>query len=133
MTPSSGGSNFGSSGLGVAFNGIASYALSEQIGLSLQLGVSSQTTPALSGGKRFSSLVSNIVATWQPAERLQFYGEIFGQSKTGPGEGAGYNADGGVQFLITPSWEVDLEGGVRLAGNPGGFTHYLGAGTGFRF
>jgi hypothetical protein len=117
----------------VAFNGIASYALSEQVGLSLQLGVSSQTTPALAGGGRFTSLISNFVATWQPVERFQFFGEIFGQSSSGPGEGAGYNADGGVQCLITPSWVVDLEAGVRLAGGLGGFTHYFGAGMGFRF
>ena len=129
-----GGSNFGSSGLGVALNGIAAYALSEQVGLSLQLGVNSQTStsPTLSGGGRLSSIVSNIVATWQPAEPLQFFGEIYGQSSTGPGDGAGYNADCGLQFLITSSWEVDLEGGVRLIINPGGFTHYFGAGMGLR-
>jgi hypothetical protein len=124
---------FGSRGLGVAFNGIAAYSLTEQIGLSLQLGVSSQTDPALAGGGRFTSFVSNFVATWQPASRLQFYGEIFGQSSTGPGKGAGYNADGGVQYLLTPSWEVDLEGGQRLTGDLGGYTHYFGVGTGFRF
>jgi hypothetical protein len=133
FTLPSGDSAFGSRGLGVAFNGVAAYALSEQIGLSLQVGVSSQTNPVLAGGGRFTSLVSSIVATWQPTERLQFYGEIYGQSSTGPGKGAGYNTDGGVQYLITPSWAVDLEGGVRLVGDLSGFTHYFGAGMGFRF
>ena len=133
FTLPSGGSAFGSRGLGMAFNGVAAYAPSEQIGLSLQLGLSSQTNPELAGGGRFTSLVSNFVATWQPAERLQFYGEIYGQSSTGPGKGAGYNADGGIQYLITPSWEVDLEGGVRLIGDLGGLTHYFGAGMGFFF
>lgn len=133
FTLPSGGSAFGSRGLGVAFNGIASYALSEQVGLSLQLGISSQTNPVFAGGGRFTSLISNFVATWQPIERLQFYGEIFGQSSTGPGEGAGYNADSGIQYLITPSLEVDMEAGVRLAGDLGGYTHFLGAGMGFRF
>ncbi|MGE5300237.1 MAG: transporter [Acidobacteriota bacterium] len=133
FTLPSGGSAFGSRGLGMAFNGIAAYAPSEQIGLSVQLGLSSQTNPVLAGGGRFTSLVSNFVATWQPAERLQFYGEIYGQSSTGLGRGAGYNADGGVQYLITPSWEVDLEGSVRLVGDLGGFTHYFGAGMGLCF
>lgn len=133
FTLPSGGSAFGSRGLGVAFNGIAAYALSEQIGLSLQLGMSSQTNPVFAGGGRFTSLTSILVTTWQPVERLQLYGEIFGQSSTGPGAGAGYNADGGVQYLITPWWEVDMEEGVRLAGDLGGFTHYFGAGMGFRF
>ncbi len=133
FTLPSGGAAFGSRGLGAAFNGIASYAPGGQTGLSLQLGVSSQTNPVLAGGGRFTSFNSIFVATWQPAERLQFYGEIFGQSSTGPGEGAGYNADGGVQYLITPSWEVDAEEGVRLTGDLGGYTHYFGAGTGVRF
>ncbi len=133
FTLPSGGSAFGSPGLGVALSGIAAYTLSEQIGFSLQLGISSQTDPMLAGGGHFTSFVSNFVSTWQPTERLQFYGEIYGQSSTGHGKGAGYNADGGVQYLITPSWEVDLEGGVRLIGDLGGLTHYFGAGMGFRF
>lgn len=133
FTLPSGSSAFGSRGLGAAFNGIAAYSLTEQIGLALQLGVSSQTDPKDAGGERFTSFISNLVATWQPTARLQFYGEIFGQSKTASDKDAGYNADGGVQYLLTPSWEVDLEGGVRLTGDLGGYTHYFGAGMGFRF
>ena len=133
FTLPSGGSAFGSRGLGYTVNGIAAYSLTDQTGLSLQLGLSSQTDPSSTGGERFTSVISNLVATWQPTTRLQFFGEIFGQSKTGPGKGAGYNADGGVQYLLTPSWEVDVEGGVRLSGDLGGYTHYFGAGMGFRF
>ena len=133
FTLPSGSSAFGSRGLGYAVNGIAAYSLTEQIGLALQLGVSSQTDPEGAGGDRLTSFISNLVATWQPAERLQFFGEIFGQSKTGPGKGAGYNFDGGIQYLLTPSWEVDVEGGVRLTGDLGGYTHNFGAGMGFRF
>jgi len=133
FTLSSGSSAFGSRGLGYAVNGIAAYSLTDQFGLSLQVGVSSQTDPASAGGERFTSFISNLVATWQPTARLQFFSEIFGQSETGPGKGAGYNADGGVQYLLTPSWEVDLEGGVRLTGDLGGYTHYFGAGMGLRF
>lgn len=133
FTLPSGSSDFGSQGLGVALNGVVSYALSEQVGLTLQLGISSQTDPELAGGERFTAFVSNLVVTWQPKERLQFYGEIYGQSSTGPDKGAGYNADGGIQYLITPYWEVDLEGGVRLVGDLGGLSHYFGVGTGFRF
>ena len=133
FTLPSGSSAFGSQGLGMALNGVIAYALSEQVGLTLQLGISSQTDPAQAGGRRFSSLISNFVATWQPRERLQFYGEIYGQTSTGPGKGAGYNADGGIQYLITPCWEVDLEGGLRLVEDLGGFSHYFGVGMGFRF
>jgi len=133
FTLPSGGSAFGSHELGVAFNGIAAYSLTETTGLSLQLGVSSQTDPESAGGGRFTSFISNLVATWQPTASLQFFGEIFGQSSTGHGKGAGYNADAGIQYMIIPSWEVDFEGGLRLIGDLGGYTHYFGAGTGFRF
>ena len=133
LTLPSGGESFGSEDFGAAFNGIVSYSVSEQVSLSLQLGVSSQTTPALAGGERFTSVISNIVATWQPLERLQFFGELFGQSSTGPGEGAGYNADGGVQYLLAPAWEIDLEGGLRVSGNLGGLNHYFGMGIGHQF
>ncbi|MFI5293554.1 MAG: transporter [Thermodesulfovibrionales bacterium] len=133
FTLPSGGAAFGSQGLGAALNGILTYSLTAAIGLSLQVGVSSQTEPGLAGGRRFTSLTSNLVATWQPIPKLEFYDEIFGQTKTGPGEGAGYNMDGGIQYLITPSWEVDVEEGVRLIGNLGGFTHYHGFGLKFIF
>jgi len=133
FTLPSGGTAFGSRGLGAAFNGILTYSLTAVIGLSLQIGVSSQTEPELAGGRRFTSLTSDLVATWQPTPKLEFYDEIFGQTNTGPGEGASYNMDGGIQYLITPSWEVDAEEGVRLIGNLGGFTHYHGFGIKFIF
>jgi hypothetical protein len=133
VTMPSGSRIFGSDGFGVAANTIVAYSLSEEIGLALQLGVSSQTDPSSAGGRRFTAFVSNLVAAWQPVSRLQFYGEIFGQSSSGPGKGAGYNFDGGVQYLLTPAWEIDVEGGVRLIGDLGGFSHFFGAGMGFRF
>ena len=133
MTLPSGNDVFGSRGLGATFNGIVAYSLSDQVGLSLQLGVSSQTDPVSTGGGRFTTFNQFLTATWDPTERLQLYGELYGQTKTASGEGAGCNFDGGVQYLIAGWWEVDLEEGVRLAGNLGGFTHYIGAGMGFRF
>ena len=133
LTLPSGNDAFGSRGIGAALNGIVSYALTGQIGLSLQLGVSSQTEPTSSGGGRFTSVNQFLTATWDPAERLQFYGEVFGQTKTAPDEGAGYDFDGGVQYIVAQWWEVDVEEGLRLSGDLGGFTHYTGAGMGFLF
>ena len=94
----------------------------------MQLGVTSQTNPALAGGGRFTSVNPDITFTWLPLWNLQFYGEVYGQSRTGPGLGSGFDADDCVQYLLTPNCEVDLEEGVRLSGNLGGFTHYLGQG-----
>ncbi|MHB8115475.1 MAG: hypothetical protein ACYDDX_03885 [Acidithiobacillus ferrivorans] len=133
FTLPSGNPAFGSPGLGVAVNGIVTYAPSNDTGISLQLGITSQTNPALAGGGRFTSVNPDITFTWLPLWNLQFYGEAYGQSRTGPGQGSGFDADGGVQYLLSPYCEVDLEEGVRLSGNLGGFTHYFGAGMGFLF
>jgi hypothetical protein len=133
MTLPSGNDAFGSRSLGASVSGIVAYSVTDQIGLSLQLGASSLTDPVSAGGGRFTSFNQFLTATWDPAERLQFYGEFYGQTKTARHEGAGYNFDSGMQYLISRSWEVDLEGGVRLTGNLGGFTHYFGAGMGFLF
>ena len=129
LTLPSGNDAFGSAGLGAAFNGIVGYSLSDTVGLGLQLGVSTQTDPALAGGKRFTSFNPIFVATWHPLDRLQFYGEIYGQTKTSHSEGAGFDFDGGVQYIIYRRLEVDLAEGVRLTGNLGGFTHFFQAGT----
>lgn len=133
VTLPSGNDAFGSAGLGAAFNGIVGYSLSDSIGLGLQLGVSTWTDPDSAGGRRFTSFNPIFVTTWHPIKRLQFYGEIFGQTKTSYDGGAGFNFDGGVQYLIYRWWEVDLAEGVRLTGNLGGFTHYLQAGAKFLF
>jgi hypothetical protein len=133
MTLPSGNDDFGSHGLGVALSGIVAYSITDQIGLSLQLGASSESDSVSAGGRRFTTFNQFLTVTWNPAERLQFYGEVYGQTKTARAEGAGYNFDGGIQYLISRWWEVDLEEGVRLTGNLGGFTHYFGAGMGFLF
>ncbi len=133
LTLPSGNDAFGSRGPGATFNAIAACSLTDQIGLSFQLGVSSQTDPVSQGGGRFTSFNQFFTATWDPAERLQFYGEFYGQTKTASDEGSGYNFDGGIQYLVFRWWEVDAEEGVRLTGSLGGFTHYYGAGMGFLF
>ena len=133
LTLPSGNDAFGSRGLGATFSGIAAYSVTDQIGLSLQVGVSSQTDPVSAGGGRFTSFNQFLTATWDPIARLQFYGEVFGQTSAGPGEGAGFNLDGGIQYLVAHWWEVDMEEGMRLTGNLGGFTHYIGAGAGLLF
>ena len=133
VTMPSGNGAFGSRGLGATISGIAAYSLTSRIGLSLQLGVGSQTDPVSAGGGRYTSFNQFLTATWDPLDRLQFYGELYGQTKTSRSEGAGYNFDGGVQYIVAHWLEADLEEGVRLSGDLGGFTHYYGAGMGFLF
>ena len=133
LTLPSGNDVFGSRGLGTTINGIVAYSLSAHVGLSLQLGVSSLTDSVLAGGRRFTSFNQFLATTWNPIEQLQVYVEFYGQTKTARNEGAGYNFDGGLQYLVTRWLEADLEAGVRLTGNLGGFTHYYGVGIGILF
>lgn len=128
----SGDTTFGSHGLGGALNAIVSYG-SGPLGVSLMVGLTSQTEPTAVGGQRFQSFNPDLVVTWQSSARLQFYGEIYGQSTSGYHQGWGSDADGGLQYLITPEFEVDLEEGVRLQGNLGGFSNYTGVGLGLLF
>lgn len=128
----SGDSTFGSHGIGGALNAIVSYG-NGPLGLSLMAGVSSQTEPTAAGGRRFQSFNPDLVVTWQSGSRLQLYAEIYAQSHSGHLQGWGTDADGGVQFLLTPNVEVDVEEGVRIQGNLGGFAHYTGIGLGLMF
>jgi hypothetical protein len=109
VTLPSGSSGFGSNGVGTTVNGIVGYTINPQYNLTFSLGVSSLTEPSFSGGQRYTSVNPDIVITYSPSERINIYGEVYGQTRTGPGQGSGFNADGGVLFLILPKWEVDLE------------------------
>ncbi|MHB1585855.1 MAG: transporter [Acidiferrobacteraceae bacterium] len=129
----SGSSFYGSHGAGAAFNGIVSYSPGGPFGVSLMLGATSQTEPTSAGGQRYQSINPDVTVTWQLSPRLQFYGEVYAQTHTAPGQNWGSDADGGVQYLVSRHWEVDLEEGVRLQGNLGGFTRYTGAGFGTLF
>ena len=133
ITAPSGSPLYGSHGFGDALSGIVSYSSGGAFGLSLMLGVSSQTVPTAAGGARFNSINPDVVVTWLSNPRLQFYGEVYGQSHTAYGQGSGFDADGGVQYLLDRQWEVDLEEGVRLQGTLGGFAHYTGVGLGAFF
>ncbi|MBW4049887.1 MAG: transporter [Proteobacteria bacterium] len=129
MTLPSGDSTFGSHGVGGALNAIVSYGTGP-LGVSLMVGVTSQTEPTAAGGQRFQSFNPDLVVTWQSSSRLQFYAEMYAQSHSGYGLGWGTDADGGVQYLLTPDFEVDLEEGVRIQGSLGGFSNYTGVGLG---
>ncbi|MHB1951822.1 MAG: transporter [Acidiferrobacteraceae bacterium] len=129
----SGNGFYGSHGAGAAFNAIVSYSPGGPLGISLMLGAASETEATDAGGGRYQSINPDLTVTWQSSARLQFYAEVYAESHSAPGQNWGSNADGGVQYLLSPNWEVDLEEGVRLQGGDGGFTSYTGAGFGTIF
>lgn len=128
----SGDSTFGSHGLGGAVNAIVSYG-NGPFGVSLMAGLTTQTEPTAAGGQRFQSFNPDLVVTWASTSRLQFYGEVYAQSHSGYRQGWGTDADGGVQYLLSPDVEIDLEEGVRIQGALGGFSNYTGVGVGLLF
>lgn len=128
-----GSANFGSDGLGVAINGIANYTLNSLIDFTFMLGASTQTQPSNSGGQRFTSINPDMVLSYALTSKANLYGEVYGQSKTGPNQGSGFNFDGGILYLLRPFVTVDLEFGQRISGNLGGFNHYVGTGIAILF
>ncbi len=134
FTLPSGDSNFGSEGLGITVNGLLNYNITQSTALALMLGYSSLTTAAnVAEGKRYNSITQDVVLSWLATDNLQFYAEVYGETKTSAENDAGYNADAGIQYLITPDIEVDIEYGQRLSGQLGNFSHYYGMGGGIRF
>ncbi|MDE2346353.1 MAG: transporter [Gammaproteobacteria bacterium] len=134
ITLPSGSPDFGSAATGYAINGVIGYSPTPTIGYSLMLGVTHLTASAnFQHGAYYWSINPDLVMTWLAAARLQFYGEIYGQTHTAPGQGQGYNADGGLQYLVNQNFEVDAEIGKRLTGNLAGWSNYYGIGFGLQF
>lgn len=128
----SGDSTFGSHGAGGAVNAIVSYG-SGPLGMSLMVGATSATEPTTAGGQRFQSFNPDLVVTWAASARVQLFGEVYAQSHSGYLQSWGTNADGGLQYLVTPDLVVDVEEGVRVQGSLGGFSNYTGVGLGVLF
>ncbi|NNM60441.1 MAG: transporter [Legionellales bacterium] len=125
----------GSDGTGIAVNGIINYTFNSHFTLSGMFGVTSETVSESSGGDRFSSFNPDLVLTWTLGDTstFQVFAEVYGQTHTGPDQGSGFNADGGVAYLVFKMLSVDVEYGHRLSGLLGGFDHYVGTGLALYF
>lgn len=128
-----GSSQYGSNGTGAIFNGIVNYAVTPAISLAAMVGLFSETEAFNAGGQRFNSFNPDFIASWQATDTIQFYAEVYGQTKGGFRQGSIYSADGGIQFLLNKNIEVDVEYGHRIKSIPGGFEDYIGLGGGIRF
>lgn len=124
---------FGSRQGGALINGVFGFSLPNHFSLSGVLGAGMQSEPTAVGGAGYFTVNPDIVLAWNPYKPFQVFGEAYGQTNTGPGQGAGYNLNTGIQYLITPNVEVDIEGGVRLTGGLGDFERYVGMGFGILF
>lgn len=127
----SGSASFGSQEGGGIINGLFTYNITSSWSLAGMLGVGSLSEPIEDGGARFSSINPDIVLSWS-TDKISFYGEVYGQSKTGANEGSGFLMDGGVLYQIKPNIVLDFELGQRLSGDFG-FDHLIGAGVSILF
>lgn len=133
FTLPNGSAAFGSQGTGVALNGIVDYTFNSAWSITCMFGATSQTQSSFNGGQRYTSINPDIILTYVLNPKVDLYGESYGQTRTGPGQGSGFNFDGGILYLPIPNLEVDLEVGQRISGNLYGFNHYVGAGMSVMF
>lgn len=133
LTFPSGNSAFSNQYTGAAVNGIVTYTFNPTFSLFFMLGVTTQTESKRDGGQRFTSINPDMVLTYVFNQKVNFYSEVYGQSKTSPREGSGFNFDAGVLYLPLPNLEVDLEIGQRMSGNLSGFNQYIGTGMAVMF
>ncbi|MDP3704814.1 MAG: transporter, partial [Legionellaceae bacterium] len=134
LTPPSGSYYYGNQGIESILDGIFSYNINDKLSLTGMLGVSTQTLVTSANlSERFSSLNPDVLLTWTLQDNIQLFAEIYGQSKTGPTTGVGYNTDAGITYLVTKNMTMDLEFGHNLQGVLGDFEQYIGAGFAIKF
>ena len=128
LTLPSGSPVFGSQGLGAKIDGIIKYNIDHQFAFTLMLGGSTETEPSLLEGKRFNSFLPSLVLTYAPNEKLNFFAELFGETKTDSVSGGNYNADFGFFYLVTSNFALDLEVGQQLSNEIASFNHFINGG-----
>ena len=131
LTLPSGTNTFGNNELGVAFNGIVNYSFNPSFNITYLLGISNESQSTDS--HRYTSINPDVVLTYVYNPKVNFFGEVYGQSKTAANMGSGFDFDAGVVYLLVPKFAIDLEIGHRISGSLGNFDHYLGAGIAAEF
>jgi hypothetical protein len=97
-------------------------AISDKFGFGTTIGVQRAA---------FSALLPSVVVTNQFEDRAQFYAEAFASMPIRGGGTSLFGLDGGIQFLLAPSLEIDAELGQTVTG--AARAHYAGFGFGLRF
>jgi Putative MetA-pathway of phenol degradation len=106
--------------------------ISSRFGAGATIGVLSIAAKGLDGDtQRVTSLLPSLVVTNLWSERAQFYAEAYGSTRLRPDGGTLLGLDGGLQYLVSPEFEVDAEFGRVLTDLSA--SHYVGFGFGARF
>ena len=134
ITFASGTNDFSSNGTGVTLNGIMAYNVNADIGVEFQLGLSHVFSPAYP--LQTTSINPILVVSDQLNEitgNLQLYAEVYNFVDIAPDNNVSSFIDAGVQYLVTPDVEVDVEAGHNLTDIPLNNTTYVGFGAGIEF
>jgi len=131
-TAPTGSSAFSAHGPIETLNLDGTYSFSPAFSVGATLGMQSDSAQDRAGRfGRFGSLLPSVVLTDQISERTQFYGEAFAQTPIRPDGGTLFGLDGGVQYMIAPWLECDVEAARTITDLDR--AHYYGFGFGIRF
>ncbi len=133
---------FGSGGPTQTVNLDIAYAASPAVGFGATLAGSDAAGYEAVGDLRSSSSVAvaarygtfdpSFVVTVDPGDAVQLYAELVGETKVAPGASGRLFTDFGVQKLLGPYLELDLEYGHDVVAAHGVGSDYVGFGTGIR-
>lgn len=106
--------------------------LTPGMGFGATVGVANSAAQALDGHvARTTTLLPSAVVTTLLNDRTQLYLEGYGSTRLRPDGGSLLGLDGGVQYLISPQFEIDAELGRTITDIA--VSHYAGIGIGVRF
>ncbi len=109
------------------------YALTDTVGLGTTLAMQSASGYDAAGRRgRYGLFEPSFVVTKQLSNATQLYGEYVYASKLAPDQGGRAFVDGGIQKLLGTRFELDVELGQSLIGDPALRFHYLGIGFGLQ-
>lgn len=129
ITPAGGSYAFGNQRTEILFNGIGSYNLNAKTSLTLMLGEGSNTNSRLDNGGRYSSFNPSLALAYAVNDKMNFFIEVFGQTKTNVNQGGNINADCGILYLVTKNLVLDLEVAQQISRPTNSFTQFIGAGA----
>lgn len=132
FTLPSGSPQYGSDGVGSTANWIINYSINN-FSLNSEFGLATLTDTTTAGGGRYTTFNFDFVVSWLLFEKVQFYIETYGQTKSSSQSGIGINADTGFQYMFSQHVVSGFEVGHRLTGSLGGFDSYFTASIGTYF
>ena len=99
------------------------------VGIGLNLGYRN----ALEDGERFDEALASLAVGLGLSERVGWYGELFGTTREGPGDGAAVFFDTGFTWLLSPDLQLDALAGYRVDGGGPDPSWFVGMGVSRRW